>query len=122
MSKAVWSIYAIALSLGLYSSLLFFLVAFAHGLYVIRTENWRFSKTLIAYLLASEAATIILGARILVGVYNSKRIEETVGCPRLSLSLMSSLKDLIIITADFLSTRIGRAKLSNLVRAICLPI
>jgi uncharacterized membrane protein len=78
LSKAVWSIYAIALSLGLYSSLLFFLVAFAHGLYVIRTENWRFSKTLIAYLLASEAATIILGARILVGVYNSKRIEETV--------------------------------------------
>jgi uncharacterized membrane protein len=37
LSKAVWSIYAIALSLGLYSSLLFFLVAFAHGIYVIRT-------------------------------------------------------------------------------------
>jgi uncharacterized membrane protein len=52
LSKAVWSIYAIALSLGLYSSLLFFLVAFAHGIYVIRTENWRFSKILIAYLLA----------------------------------------------------------------------
>jgi len=60
LSKAVWSIYAIALSLGLYSSLLFFLVAFAHGIYVIRTENWRFSQRLIAYLLASEAATIIL--------------------------------------------------------------
>jgi len=81
LSKAVWSIYAIALSLGLYSSLLFFLVAFAHGLYLIRTENWRFSKTLIAYLLASEAATIILGAGILVGVYNSKKFEATVGCP-----------------------------------------
>ena len=50
LSKAVWSIYAIALSLGLYSSLLFFLVAFAHGIYVIRTAIWRFSKTLIAYL------------------------------------------------------------------------
>ena len=50
LSKAVWSIYAIALSLGLYSSLLFFLVAFAHGIYVIITENWRFTKTLIAYL------------------------------------------------------------------------
>jgi hypothetical protein len=66
LSKAVWSIYAIALSLGLYSSLLFFLVAFAHGIYVIRTENRRFSKTLIAYLLASEAATIIWDAGILV--------------------------------------------------------
>ena len=50
LSKAVWSIYAIALSLGLSSSLLFFLVAFAHGIYVIRTQNWHFSKTLIAYL------------------------------------------------------------------------
>ena len=51
LSKAVWSIYAIALSLGLYSSLLFFLVAFAHGIYIIIiTENWRFTKTLIAYL------------------------------------------------------------------------
>jgi uncharacterized membrane protein len=67
LSKAVWSIYAIALSLGLYSSLLFFLVAFAHSVYVIRTENWRFSKTLIAYLLAaSEAGTIILVTGILV--------------------------------------------------------
>ena len=66
LSKAVWSIYPIALSLGLYSSLLFFLVAFAHGIYVIRTENGRFSKTLIAYLLGSEAATIILDAGIVV--------------------------------------------------------
>jgi uncharacterized membrane protein len=73
LSKAVWSIYAIALSLGLYSSLLFFLVAFAHGIYVIRTENWRFSKILIAYLLASSAATIILAAGMLVLVYNSKK-------------------------------------------------
>ena len=90
MSKAVWSIYAIALSLGLYSSLLFFLVAFAHSIYVIRTENWRFSKRLIAYLLAaSEAATIILVTGILVEVYNSKKFESTVGSPRLFLSLMS---------------------------------
>ena len=66
LSKAVWSIYAIALSLGLYSSLLLFLVVFAHGIYVIRTENWRFSQTLIAYLLASEVATIILVPRIWV--------------------------------------------------------
>jgi uncharacterized membrane protein len=67
LSKAVWSIYAIVLSLGLYSSLLFFLVAFAHGIYVIRTENyWRFRKILIAYLLASVAAKIILAAGILV--------------------------------------------------------
>jgi len=46
--------------------LIIFLVAFAHGIYVIRTENGRFSKKLIAYLLASAAATIILATGILV--------------------------------------------------------
>jgi uncharacterized membrane protein len=74
LSQAVWSIYAIALSLGLSSSLLFFLVAFAHGIYIIRTENWRFSKTLSAYLLTSEAATIILATGTLESVYNSKKM------------------------------------------------
>ena len=54
LSKAVWSIYAIALTVGLYSSLLFFLVIFAHGIYVIITENWRFGKTLITYLGLAE--------------------------------------------------------------------
>ncbi|MEG4286067.1 glycosyltransferase family 39 protein [Microcoleus sp. A006_D1] len=98
LSKAVWFIYAIALTFGLYSSLLFFLVIFAHGIYVIITENWRFSKILIAYLLASAAATIIFAPWILVLIHNSRKVEATVGFPRISLSFMSSLKPLIIIT------------------------
>ncbi|MEG4809714.1 glycosyltransferase family 39 protein [Microcoleus sp. F8-D3] len=98
LSKAVWSIYAIALTLGLYSSLLFFLVVFAHGIYVIITESWRFSKTLIAYLLASAAAIMIFAPWILVLLYNAPKIESTVGLPRLSLSFISSLQPLILIT------------------------
>ncbi|MEG4505805.1 glycosyltransferase family 39 protein [Microcoleus sp. F6_B4] len=98
LSKAVWSIYAIALTLGLYSSLLFFLVIFAHAIYVIITENWRFSKTLIAYLLASAAAIILFAPWIWVLFYNAPKIESTVGLPRISLSFISSLKPLIIIT------------------------
>ena len=98
MSKAVWSIYAIALTLGLYSSLLFFLVVLAHGIYVIITENWRFGKTLIAYLLASAAATIIFAPWIWVLLENAQKIEATVGLPRIYLSFISSLKPLIIIT------------------------
>ncbi|MEG3848359.1 hypothetical protein QT971_12975 [Microcoleus sp. herbarium19] len=97
-SKAVWFIYAIVLSLGLYSSLLFFLVIFAHGIYIITTEKWRFSKTLIAYLLASATAIIIFAPWILVLIDNAQKIEATVGLPRLSLSWISSLKPLILIT------------------------
>ncbi|MBD1829637.1 glycosyltransferase family 39 protein [Microcoleus vaginatus GB1-A2] len=98
LSKAVWFIYAIALTFGLYSSLLFFLVVFAHGIYVIRTENWRFGKTLIAYLLASAAAIIIFGPWIWILVYNSEKIEATVGFPRFYMPLMSSLQPLILLT------------------------
>ncbi|MEG4004553.1 glycosyltransferase family 39 protein [Microcoleus sp. Pol11C1] len=98
LSKAVWFIYAIALTLGLYCSLLFFLVVFAHGIYVIITENCRFSTTLIAYLLASVAAIMIFAPWILVLVYNSQKIEATVGLPRFSLPLMSSLQPLILLT------------------------
>ncbi|MEG4961059.1 MULTISPECIES: glycosyltransferase family 39 protein [unclassified Microcoleus] len=98
LSKAVWSIYAIALTLGLYSSLLFFLVVFAHGIYVIIKENWRFGKTLITYLVATAIAIILFAPWIWVLLYNASKIEATVGLPRLSLSLMSSLKPLILIT------------------------
>ncbi|MEG4441204.1 glycosyltransferase family 39 protein [Microcoleus sp. AT9_B5] len=98
LSKAIWFIYAIALTLGLYSSLLFFLVIFAHGIYVIITENWRFSKTLIAYLLATAIAIILFAPWILVLLYNAPKIEATVGLPRLSLSFISSLQPLILLT------------------------
>jgi uncharacterized membrane protein len=98
LSKAVWLIYAIALTVGLYSSLLFFLVILAHGIYIILTENWRVRQTLIAYLLASATATLIFAPWIFVLVDNSSRIAATVGLPHLSLSALSSLKPLIIIT------------------------
>jgi len=98
LTKAVWSIYAIVLTLGLYCSLLFFLVIFAHNIYVIFTEKWRFSKTLIAYLLASAVAITFFAPWIWVLINNSPKIEATVGLPRLSLSWISSLKPLILIT------------------------
>ncbi|MEG4800843.1 glycosyltransferase family 39 protein [Microcoleus sp. ARI1-B5] len=98
LSKAVWFIYAIALTLGLYSSLLFFIVIFAHGIYVIITENGRFRQTLIAYLQASAAATFFFAPWILVLVDNSQKFEATVGLPHLSLSWFSSLKPLILVT------------------------
>ncbi|MEG4320455.1 MULTISPECIES: glycosyltransferase family 39 protein [unclassified Microcoleus] len=104
-SKAVWFIYAIVLTLGLYSSLLFFIVIFAHSIYVIIAEKCRFGKTLIAYCLASATATIIFAPWIIVLVHNSRKIEATVGLPHLSPSWISSLKPLIIITCrNFIDT------------------
>lgn len=99
LSKAVWSIYAIALTLGMYSSLLFFLVIFAHAIYVIIKENGRFGKTLITYLVATAIAIISFAPWIWVLLDNAPKIEATVGLPRLSLSFLSSLKPLILITS-----------------------
>ena len=126
LSKAVWLIYAIALTVGLYSSLLFFLVILAHGIYVIITENWRVRQTLIAYLLASAAATLIFSPWIFVLVENSPRIDATVGLPHLSLSALSSLKPLIIITCRiFIDThwaggivKLGSSNNTNYIRLI----
>ncbi|MEG4036674.1 glycosyltransferase family 39 protein [Microcoleus sp. S36b_A4] len=97
-SKAVWFIYAIALTLGLYCSLLFFLVILTHGIYVIIQENWRFGKTLITYLVTATIAIILFAPWIWVLLKNAPKIEATVGLPRLSLSFISSLKPLILIT------------------------
>jgi uncharacterized membrane protein len=130
LSKAVWLIYAIALTLGLYCSLLFFIVILAHGIYVIITENWRVHQTLIAYLLASAAATLIFAPWIFVLVYNSPKIAATVGLPHLSLSALSSLKPLFIITCrNFIDThwaggiiKLGASNTTDLIRLIVAAI
>ncbi|MEO6862929.1 MAG: glycosyltransferase family 39 protein [Microcoleus sp.] len=129
-SKAVWSIYAIALTLGLYSSLLFFLVIFVHGIYVIITENFRFRQTLITYLLASVAATSIFSPWIFVLVYNSPKVAATVGLPHLFRSSISSLKPLIIITCrNFIDThwaggiiKLGSSNTTDLIRLIIVAL
>jgi uncharacterized membrane protein len=48
-----WGIYTITLILGLYTSLLSGLVAVGQGIYVIVSEKFQFSKTVIAYLVTS---------------------------------------------------------------------
>ena len=57
-TKVSWCIYAATLSLGFYSHLFVFLVALAQGIYVIVIERFRFSKTLISYLLSLLAGVL----------------------------------------------------------------
>ena len=53
-----WSLYAIALALGLYTHLLFTLVALAHFLYVLGDAGWRLTPRVRAYLLAASAGVL----------------------------------------------------------------
>ncbi len=58
-TKLSWSLYAAALALGIYTSVLSGLVALGHGIYVVAHERFRFSKTLIAYLRASLTGLLL---------------------------------------------------------------
>ncbi|MEH2182181.1 glycosyltransferase family 39 protein [Nostoc sp.] len=53
-----WCIYVVTLSIGLYTHLLFTLVAFAQGIYVVTIEGFRLSKILIYYVISLLAGFI----------------------------------------------------------------
>jgi uncharacterized membrane protein len=54
-TKVSWGIYAITISLGLYTHLFFALVAIGQGIYLMAIERFRLSKTSIYYLISSLA-------------------------------------------------------------------
>jgi uncharacterized membrane protein len=57
-TNSSWAIYAVTVALGFYSHLLFALVLLGHEIYVAISENLRFNKTVIGYLLAASAGFI----------------------------------------------------------------
>lgn len=97
-SRVAWYIYGLSITCGLYSNLLFSLVAIGHAIYISLTENLRFTKTLIAYLLASGAATITFIPWIYVLIINWQEVDRTLRLSGLPLSLISSFKPFIMIT------------------------
>lgn len=71
-----WGIYTITLSLSLYVSLFSGLVAIGHGIYVILMENFRFTKQVAAYLLASVVGLITFAPWIVILITNFSRFQE----------------------------------------------
>lgn len=52
-TRVSWLTYAVTIATGLYTQLLFILVAIAHGIYVLAIEKFRLSKTTAAYILTT---------------------------------------------------------------------
>ncbi|ARV62394.1 hypothetical protein BZZ01_30545 [Nostocales cyanobacterium HT-58-2] len=65
-----WGIYTVTLALSLYTSLLSGFVAVAHGVYVVTTTGFRWTKTIKAYTLASLTSFLIFTPWILVILVN----------------------------------------------------
>ena len=78
-TNSCWAIYAATVALGLYSHLLFALVALGHGIYVVISENLRFNKTVISYLLAASAGFIALSPWSVFLLTNSAKLSEKTG-------------------------------------------
>ncbi|WP_445250063.1 glycosyltransferase family 39 protein, partial [Microcoleus sp. OTE_8_concoct_300] len=75
-TNSSWAIYAATVALGFYSHLLFALVALGHGIYVAISENLRFNKTVIGYLLAASAGFIALSPWTVFLLINSGKVSE----------------------------------------------
>jgi len=78
-----WGIYTLTLALSLYTSLLSGFVAVAHGIYVITTTKFRWTKTVKVYTLASLAGFLAFTPWILVILTNllqfHRKIAQTTG-------------------------------------------
>ncbi|MEH2315604.1 glycosyltransferase family 39 protein [Nostoc sp.] len=59
-NKTNWVLYALTLTLGLYTHLFTVLVMIAHGIYVVIQQQFGFTKTLLNYLLVSITAFLML--------------------------------------------------------------
>lgn len=78
-TKLSWGMYAVTVALGLYTFVFSGLVSIAHGVYVIATENFRLTKRVIAYLLASLVEILAFTPWVVVILSQSTQINKTTG-------------------------------------------
>jgi uncharacterized membrane protein len=101
----LWAIYAATVILGLYTFLFSALVAIAHGFYLVIIENFRFTKTFKAYLLAISCGFLAFVPWIFVIINNISQIDSTTASAqkRQSLSGLISgwISNLSYIFGDF---------------------
>ncbi len=74
-----WGLYALTLALGLYTFLFSGLVAIAHGLYILLGSRLRWTRAVMAYLLATLAGLLLFSPWIGVIAANWNRLRENVG-------------------------------------------
>lgn len=76
-TRVSWAIYAATLAIGLYCFSFFVFVALAHGLYILITSNFRFTKTLISYLAASIVGFITFIPWIWTTIYHLPEVNRS---------------------------------------------
>lgn len=105
-TTASWGIYAVTVTLGLYTQVLFGLVAIGHGIYIIVIERFRLSKTLTSYLVASLVGVLSFVPWLLVIIH--KPAESTINWTNTKSTFLSSLARWSgIVSRAFLDLGVG---------------
>ncbi|MGB5960004.1 MAG: glycosyltransferase family 39 protein [Coleofasciculaceae cyanobacterium] len=84
-----WAIYATTVAVGFYAHLFFALVAIGHGIYVLAIQNFRWTKTITAYLLSSLLGVLAFIPWIWIVINYSASITNTTGWQSQRKSLLS---------------------------------
>lgn len=74
-TRTSWLLYGVTVAAGLYTQLLFGLVAIAQGLYVLLTKRWR--STTRAYLISATAAGLSLVPWLMILVRNWQKVQQS---------------------------------------------
>jgi uncharacterized membrane protein len=107
-TKRSWAMYALTLALSLYSFLFSGFVAVGHGIYVIATQSFRLSKTVIADLLASVVGLVAFIPWLWVVITHYPRLRDSTAWmtdTKMSLLQLASLWSLNISSIFFKSTK-----------------
>ncbi|MBD2211025.1 glycosyltransferase family 39 protein [Nostoc linckia FACHB-104] len=86
-TKLSWGIYAVSLSLGLYTHLLFSFVAIGQGIYVAFNQGIRANKIVIAYVIALLVAILAFSPWLFLIINQSDKVQETIEWAKYSLPL-----------------------------------
>ncbi|GAB4368883.1 MAG: hypothetical protein Kow00121_08330 [Elainellaceae cyanobacterium] len=112
-SRLRWALYGLSVSVGLYSQLLFGLVAIAHGLYVAAVEwvgKWRFNRTIISYLVAAGAALVSFIPWLMVFFTRLDRVEDTTSSLRETITVSTLInKSFLNMSRVLLDRELGGA-------------
>jgi uncharacterized membrane protein len=100
-TKLGWLMYAVSVTLGLYTFLFSVLVMIAHGVYVFVIERFRFTQRVIAYLLASLVGFLAFTPWVVAVITNLGKVNETTGWTSNKISRLSLIKSWIVNLSYF---------------------
>ncbi|NMG08142.1 glycosyltransferase family 39 protein [Brasilonema sp. UFV-L1] len=127
-TKLSWGIYAATVVIGLYTFLFSGLVTIAHGIYVFTTAKLRFTKMVIAYLLAVLAGLLAFTPWILVIMTKSTQLHKATSWTyELRYSLLQMIKQWVLnlsyffVDFDYDLQRVYDGSISKLMVRILIP-